>query len=116
MVISNNDKSMPDFRVGSLNCNGLGGAEKREKVINWLKGKLESVICLQETHAVPETEHLWKKDWDGGNIYFSHGTSNSTGVAILIKKDSGVDPKNSLIQSPPLLGREGGTRVHGCFC
>ena len=35
---------------------------------------------LQETHSKKDTESEW-----GGKILFSHGSSNSAGVAILIK-------------------------------
>ena len=73
-------------KVGSFNCNGLGNKNKRSKVLNWLKKKKEDIIFLQETHSTLETESDWKRDW-GGEIYFSHGSSNSTGVAILFKKN-----------------------------
>ncbi len=37
---------------------------------------------LQETHSTSTNEKKWKKEW-GGQIIFSHGTSNSRGVATL---------------------------------
>ena len=72
-------------KVGSMNCNGLGDRNKRNKVLTWLKNKPENIILLQETHSTLELENEWKKMWDG-EIYFSHGASNATGVVILIKK------------------------------
>ena len=86
----NTPNDMPGVGYGSINCNGLGNAEKRTKFLNWLLGKQEEIICLQETHATCETEDEWRKIW-GSNIYFSHGTSKSTGVAILIRSNSNVE-------------------------
>ena len=37
---------------------------------------------LQETHSTPSDENIWQSEW-GGKILFSHGKSNSKGVAIL---------------------------------
>ena len=70
--------------IGSLNCNGLGNRNKRESVLNWLKAKPENIFLLQETHSSIENEREWERVW-GGTVYFCHGASNSTGVAILIK-------------------------------
>ena len=48
------------------------------------------MVCfLQETHSVLNLEKEWKFQW-GGDIYFSHGTSNSTGCAIAFSKDFSV--------------------------
>ena len=76
-------------RVGTYNCNGLGNTNKRKKVLTWLKNKPEDVILVQETHSTYATESEWRRVW-GGEIVFNHGTSNSTGIAILIKRNSGV--------------------------
>ena len=83
------DLGMPGFRVGSFNCNGLGNVNKRDLVLNWLKSKPEEVILLQETHTTPSTEHAWRRAWDG-DIIFNHGSSNSTGVTILFKRNSNI--------------------------
>ena len=79
------NKGVTGPKVGSMNCNGLGNKNKRSKVLTWLKNKPENIILLQETHSTQENESDWKQLW-GGEVIFSHGTSNSTGVAILIKK------------------------------
>ena len=34
---------------------------------------------LQETHSTPNDEKNWRKQWRG-NLFFSHGTGNSTGI------------------------------------
>ena len=73
---------MDSLKALTFNCNGLGNRKKRQKVFNYLKDKLNHGFCfLQETHSVVPLEFEWKKDWNN-NIFFSHGTSNSTGCAI----------------------------------
>ena len=42
---------------------------------------------LQETHSKKEDELMWKNEW-GAQILFSHGTSQSRGVAVLFPKES----------------------------
>ncbi len=70
------------FHIQSFNVNGLGQETKRIAIFNKLK-KADSIILLQETHSTPSCELKWKSEW-GGDILFSHGESNSRGVAILI--------------------------------
>ena len=74
-----------------MNCNGLGDKNKRGKVLTWLGNKTDNVIFLQETHSTlgSGVESDWKKNWEG-DIHFSHGASNSRGVAILIKKNEEI--------------------------
>ena len=74
-------------RIGSFNCNGLGNKGKRDLVLNWLKTKEEEIFLLQETHSTGELEGSWRTAWEG-DIYFNHGTSNSTGTAILLKRNT----------------------------
>ena len=85
MVLGEYEQGVAGPRVGSMNCYGLGDRNKRNKVQTWLKNKPENIILLQETHSTLELENEWEKMWDG-EIYFSHGASNSTGIVILIKK------------------------------
>ena len=71
----------------SLNANGLGEDKKRYTVLNWLKkfhNANKKITFLQETHSTEKTEQQWKNDWGKGKIYFSHGSSGSKGVAIII--------------------------------
>lgn len=72
-------------KIGSINCNGLGNRLKRDSVLHWLDSKPEEIFMLQETHTTQGTENEWRRAWDG-KIYFNHGTSNSTGTSILIKR------------------------------
>ena len=72
---------------GHGNCNGLGNKSKRQKVFTFLKDKIKNgFVFLQETHSVKSLEKDWKSQW-GGDIFFSHGKSNSTGCAIAFSKN-----------------------------
>ena len=87
MIDTNSTGEVSNIGVGCFNCNGLANNQKRELVLEWLSGKDDNIIFLQETHSTLETEQLWRSKWHG-EILFSHGSSNSTGVAILIKKEA----------------------------
>lgn len=70
----------------SFNCNGLGDDKKRRCIFNWFRKYYDShIIFLQETHSTQLCETVWSNEW-GSKIYFSHGTSNSKGCAILFGK------------------------------
>lgn len=43
---------------------------------------------MQETHSKVDDVTFWSKQW-GDEAYFSHGTSRSAGVAILLNKFKG---------------------------
>ena len=43
-------------------------------------------MFFQECHSTPDSEKEWKKCWNG-QIYFSHGQSNSTGCAIAFSEN-----------------------------
>ena len=45
--------------------------------------KGEWIFMLQETHCTTENEQKWRKEC-GNDMYFSNGTSNARGVAIII--------------------------------
>ena len=50
----------------------------------YLKQKfLNGIFLLQETHSSADIKQVWKIEWNG-DIFFSHGPTNSCGVAILI--------------------------------
>ena len=73
-----------NLQIFSLNANGLGDSIKRQAVFSKLKRKGPGIFLLQETHTVKNVEELWYTQWGNGKIFFSHGTSNSAGVAILL--------------------------------
>ena len=86
------------LNISSFNCRGIRDKTKRILIFNWLQKSYPGIILLQETHSVKEDEKQWKKEWEG-QIYFSHGTSNSKGVAILISPN--LDLKFSNIINDP---------------
>ena len=63
----------------------MANNDKRKQVLKWIQSKKNQIVLLQETHSTRENEPLWLSDWTG-NIIFSHGTSNSKGVCILIDR------------------------------
>ena len=65
-----------------MNCNGLNDDVKRDAVFSKLKMSGEAIFLLQETHSTAAIEQKWRNEW-GSN--FSHGESNSRGVAIVIQ-------------------------------
>lgn len=69
--------------INSFNTRGLGDKVKRKLVFDWLKEQHKGIILLQETHSTPDQEVAWERQW-GASIHFSHGESNSGGVAILL--------------------------------
>ena len=77
-----NDKTIMAL---SVNCQGLQTLAKRIDVINYLKDKNPDIVCLQDTHWIPEDMAEIKKHWDRECVL--HGTkTNWRGVAILLGK------------------------------
>ena len=71
------------IKLNSFNCRGLPDRKKRFNIFQWLKCNHSGITALQETHSTPLDEQIWQKEWNG-KIYYSHGRSNTSGVAILI--------------------------------
>ena len=69
----------------SLNARGLSNFRKRRTIFTWCRKRNSDIIFLQETHSTLSTQLKWKNEW-GAELICSHGSSNSRGVAILIKK------------------------------
>ena len=57
-----------------------------------------TIYCLQETYSSCEDEKVWSAEW-GGKIIYSHGTTHSKGVCILLNPSSPF--KLSSIQVDP---------------
>ena len=70
-------------KLNSFNCHGLCDRKKRIGIFYWLEQSHSGITALQETHSTPVDEQIWQKEWNG-KIYYSHGKSNSSDVAILI--------------------------------
>ncbi len=49
------------------------------------------VICFQETHLTSKQERAFSLCAQGYNFYFSHSTSASAGVCVVVKRSSGVN-------------------------
>ena len=67
----------------SNNVKGIQSFEKRTKIFEYLKKAITSwgFIFLQETHSTIHDEKKWNDELKG-KLFFSHGQSNSCGVAI----------------------------------
>ena len=76
---------MPEinFNFISNNVKGLKSTKKGIKLFEYFKSKLapSGVLFPQETHSTKEIEQKWKNELNG-QIFFSHGKSNSCGVFI----------------------------------
>ena len=72
-----------DIKCLSINIRGLNKSIKRRSVFRWIHNQNAQFIFLQETHSTQINTDFWTAEW-GGKIFFSHGTSNSKGVMILI--------------------------------
>ena len=70
----------------SLNVRGLGNCVKRRAIFNWLQNKKPDVVFLQETYTSVLSEQTWNREWSGP-VFYSHGSSNSRGCAILISSN-----------------------------
>ena len=85
--------ALETFSLTSLNCRDLRDKTKRLTLFNWLKTKYKGLVLLQETHSTELDENQWEKEW-GNKIFFSHGQSNSRGVAILSPINSDITLTN----------------------
>ena len=76
--------STMSFKLISLNVKGISNFKKRT-IFTWSRKRNADITFLQETHSTAESIVQWKNEW-GGELIACHGSSNSRGVAILIKK------------------------------
>ena len=67
----------------SNNVKGIQKSEKIIKIFEYLSNSISpnGFIFLQETYSSVDDEKRWCDELNG-NLYFSHGKSNSGGVAI----------------------------------
>ena len=82
------------LKVASLNVAELNDLVKRKSIFTCLKSKTYHAVFLQETHATNEVQKLWEKEW-GNKIFWSHGTSNAKGVAILFNVRTALEVLDS---------------------
>ena len=67
----------------SNNVKGIQSSKKRIKIFEYLKNliKPSGIIFMQETHSSEKDEKTWCDEFQG-QLFFSHGKTNSCGVAI----------------------------------
>ena len=82
-----------NISICSLNCQGLGDSKKRRDVINYLKNKQFSIICLQDTHFNNQLENVIRAEW-GYKALFSSFSTNSRGTAIFFKNNFQLEIHN----------------------
>ena len=87
---------METLDIYSFNARGLHQTKTRVAVFRHLQLKHKGVIFLQETHSRPIDESRWQMEW-GCKIYFSHGSTNSKDVAILLTKSWDGTINNTLL-------------------
>lgn len=72
------------FKIISQNVRGIRDKNKRTKCFERMKERGD--ICfLQETHSTEIDVLHWNNEWNG-NVFYSHGSSNSKGVIILVRQ------------------------------
>lgn len=77
---------MTDIKIMTVNCQGLGGSEKRLDVLDYLKKKDYHIYCLQDTHFTREIEPYIQVQW-GYRCLFNSFRGNARGVAVLINNN-----------------------------
>ena len=87
-----NRDSRPSLALLSLNVNGLGSKAKRQQLFHALLTGRWDIVLLQETHHKDEEQGLqWTREGAGegrpwpGVSFWTHGTTASRGVAILVR-------------------------------
>ena len=79
----------------SLNVNGINSSIKRQRLVEWMKKRDQTLCCLQETHLIEKNIHKLKViGWE--KTYHAHGLSKKVGVSILILNK--VDFKSMLVR------------------
>ena len=70
----------------SNNIKGIQAVSKRIKILEYLKNCVTSngFIFLQETHSSVKDEKVWSNEFEGQQLFFSHGNTNSCGVTIAL--------------------------------
>ena len=71
-------------KLSTFNCRGIQDYTKRRKVFHYLRNIESDIILLQETHCDKNDEKIWKSQW-GEQCWFASFSSNSRGVAILVR-------------------------------
>ena len=65
-----------DFKISSLNVNGIGELRKRKDVFSYLREKKHDIYFLQETHIKTELENYIRASW-GYEVWLAGKETNS---------------------------------------
>ena len=82
-----------NFNVMTLNVRGLRNPVKRRSIFCFPKDQNCEAYLLQETYSELSDESIWRSEW-GGVIFFSHGSTHSKGVCILMNPSLNCDFDN----------------------
>lgn len=77
------------LHLNTFNCRGIQDYVKRRKIFHYMRSIESDIIFLQETHSDKKDEQFWKSQW-GELAWFASYSSNSRGVAILIRNTVSV--------------------------
>ena len=81
----------------TLNVSGLQSKQKRQNIFHWLRSKNADLVFLQETHCGSDKEKRnWREEWDGHSFWSTFST-NSLGVAILVRNKSEIEIQNEQV-------------------
>ena len=78
-----------DVKLMTHNVNGIGDFKTRKRYFNFLSKLKKDIILLQETHSTEKDEPWWRNQIRS-DIIFSHGTSISRGVCIILRRSSDI--------------------------
>ena len=72
-----------DFNFLSNKVKGLQSSKKRLKLFQYFENKNspKGILFLQETHSSKVTEKIWSDEFNG-DLFFSHGETNSCGALV----------------------------------
>ncbi len=79
------------FSIVTLNVNGIHHSHKWKDL--WQNLPRSNIICLQETHLTKAQEFASELHCQGYLWYYLHGTSNSAGVGVVVKKSLNIESR-----------------------
>ena len=69
-----------------MNCRGLQDLRKRKDVLNFMRQKGGSIVCLQDTHFSSQDGCIVRSQWGAEHIY-SPGRTNSRGTSTFLNNN-----------------------------
>ena len=104
-----------NFNFLSNNIKGLQSFKKQLKLFQFFENKIspKGILFLQETHSSKITEKIWRDEFNG-DLFFSHGKTNSCGVLVgfyaninySVKKKLSHDSSRILVLDVTIAGTE----------